>query len=408
MNIWIFNHYAITPDFPGGTRHFDFAKELVKRGHNVTIFASSFNYSLLKEVKKYEKSNFIVEYYEGVRFIWIKTFPYSKNDWRRIINMLSYSFRAYRICKKLNTEKPDVTIGSSVHLFAVYTAYLLAKYYKVPFIMEVRDLWPLTLIEMGVSKFHPFIIILGLLEKYLYKRANGIIVVPPKAKDYIIQFSIPQDRITYIPNGTDLERFNITSESNIRDRKLKLLYVGAMNKANGLENVLLAAKLLRDLPIIVDLVGEGMEKENLTRLKERESINNVNILNGVPKSEVPKILMDADALLHIEMDLPSSQFGGSPNKLFDYLSTGKPIIYASNYVKDYLDSIGCGIYADPNNYEDLALAIKKLLSLSSKERVKMGMNGRKYVEKYHSIPVLVDKLEEVIKEAVANYEKSQA
>ncbi|MCS7231816.1 MAG: hypothetical protein RMJ67_06735 [Elusimicrobiota bacterium] len=89
MNIWIFNHYAITPNLPGGTRHFDFGKELIKRGYKVAIFASSFHYSLLKETKEYNKKSFIVEEYEGVKFIWIKTFPYNRNNWKRVFNMLS-------------------------------------------------------------------------------------------------------------------------------------------------------------------------------------------------------------------------------------------------------------------------------------------------------------------------------
>ncbi len=100
-SIWLFNHYAITPNLPGGTRHFDFGKELVRRGYKVTIFASSFHYSLLRETKEYKEDNFIIEDYEGIRFIWFKTFPYSGNDWRRVINMLSYSIRAYKVAQNL-------------------------------------------------------------------------------------------------------------------------------------------------------------------------------------------------------------------------------------------------------------------------------------------------------------------
>lgn len=141
MNIWIFNHYAITPNLPGGIRHFDFEKKLVKRGYKVTIFASSFHHNLFKETKEYKKDKFIIEEYEGVRFVWLETFPYSGNDWRRVINMLSYSIRAYKVGRKLNIEKPDIIIGSSVLLFAVFIAYFLSKKYKTHFIMEVRDLW---------------------------------------------------------------------------------------------------------------------------------------------------------------------------------------------------------------------------------------------------------------------------
>ncbi|MFN3478658.1 MAG: glycosyltransferase WbuB, partial [bacterium] len=148
MNIWIFNHYAVTPNYPGGTRHFDFSKELIKKGHKVTIFASSFHYMLLEETKKYERNFFIEEDYEGVKFVWIKTPAYKKSDWRRVINMLVYSFRAYFAGKILGKkEKPVAIIGSSVHLFAPLVAYFLSKFYKTRFILEIRDLWPKALID---------------------------------------------------------------------------------------------------------------------------------------------------------------------------------------------------------------------------------------------------------------------
>ena len=173
MNIWIFNHYAITPDMAGGTRHYDFGKELVKRGHEVTIFASSFHYSQHRELKLTWGEKYKVERVEGVNFVWIKTFPYQKNDWRRVLNMVSYAWKVYWIgrgIKKLDQDinKPDIIIGSSVHLLAVLSAYWLSKHYRAKFIMEVRDLWPQTLVDIGKFKENnPIIKILRIIEKFL-------------------------------------------------------------------------------------------------------------------------------------------------------------------------------------------------------------------------------------------------
>ena len=402
-NIWIFNHYAITPDLPGGTRHFDFGKELVKRGYNVTIFASSFHYSLLKEIKEYKKNSYIIEDYDGVRFVWIKTFPYSRNDWRRVINMLSYSIRSYKVAKKINIEKPDIIIGSSVHLFAVFIAYLLSQKYKTPFIMEVRDLWPQTLIDMGVSKWHPFVILLGILEKFLYKKADKIIVLLPKANEYIENLGISPEKIVWIPNGVDLERFNFDIECidlRIDKKNFVITYTGAIGKANNLDTLLETARILKDNypEIKFLLVGNGTEKERLIQIAKENNLKNVEFRDPVPKNEIAKIINKSDVLILLVRDSPLYKYGISFNKLFDYLASGKPIIFSSNSINNPVEEAKAGITVPPDNPQALADAIIRLYKIPPEERKRMGDNGKKYVEKYYSMPVLVDRLEKIFKE----------
>jgi len=403
MNIWILNHYAVTPDLPGGTRHFDFGKELVKRGYKVTIFASSFHYSLLKETKEYKENDYIVEDYKGVRFVWLKTFPYSRNDWKRVINMLSYSIRAYKVAKRLNIEKPDIIIGSSVHLFAVFTAYLLSKKYKTPFIMEVRDLWPQTLIDMGVPKWHPFVILLGILEKFLYKKADKIIVLLPKANEYIEKLGIPSEKTVWIPNGVDLGRFNFDIDNNDlrRDKEgFIITYTGAIGKADNLDILLEAAEILKEgySEIKFLLVGDGPEKERLVMIIGEKNLNNIEFNKAVPKREMAKIIYKSDALILLLRNSSLYRYGISLNKLFDYLASGKPIIFSSNSINNPVEEARAGITVPPDNPQELANAIIKLYKMSPEERKEIGMNGRRYVEKHYSIPNLVDKLEKIIEE----------
>ncbi len=400
MNIWIFNHYAITPNLPGGTRHFDFAKELNKRGYKITIFASSFHYSLLKETKEYNKKLYTEEVYEGVRFIWIKTFPYKKNDWRRVINMLSYSARVYNIAKKLDIEKPNIIIGSSVHLFAVLSAYFLAKSYKVPFIMEVRDLWPLTLIDMGVSRWNPFVIILGIIEKFLYKRAKRIITLLPRASDYITSLGIPEDKIVYIPNGVDLDRFYSIKIQKENKQGLTVLYMGAMGKSNNLDIVLKSAEILhKEYPDIKFIfVGDGYEKPNLIKMAEDKKLKNVEFKDPVPKKDTIKIISEVDILILPLRNLNLYKYGMSFNKVFDYLASGKPIIFSSNSFNNPIEEANAGITVPPDDPVELAKAIVKFYEMSDKERQTMGENGRRYIEKYHAIPTLVDKLVNLMQE----------
>ena len=410
MNVWIFNHYALTPDLPGGTRHFDFAKELTNRGHKVTIFASSFHYSLLKEIKKYNKNKFILESYNGINFIWIKTFPYKKNNWKRVLNMLSYSYRSYKVAKnyeKIGIEKPHIIIGSSVHLFAVYTAYKLSKFFKVPFVMEVRDLWPQTLIDMGISKWHPFVILLGILEKFLYKQAKRIITLLPKIKNYIISLGISEDKIVWIPNGVYIDRFSTKKLKNKNTEKFTVTYAGAIGKANNLDVLIEAAKILKGIPNIeFVIVGDGPERERLEKKVLEIGLNKVQFKGSVSKNEVLSYLCNSNILYFNLKESPVFRYGISSNKLFDYLASGKPIIFSAFAGNNPVAEARAGITIPPENPEALAEAILKLYRMPDEERKEMGLRGRKYVEKYHSIPKLVDKLEKVLYEVVSDSKHS--
>ena len=406
--MWIFNHYAVTPDMSAGTRHYDFAKGLAGRGYKTTIFASSFLWGQRRELKLDKNEKHKVENFDGLNFVWVKTFPYQKNDWRRIVNMVSYMNRAYWLGRKIageacGIEKPDVIIGSSVHLFAVYTAYLLSKRYKVPFIMEVRDLWPQTLIDMGVSKWHPFIILLRKLEKYLYKRADKIITVLGGADKYIESLGIKFNGTALVPNGVDLEGFNI-KETNFKNQKpldsgFTVTYAGAIGKANNLDVVIKAAEILyKGHPDIKFLfIGDGQEKTRLSRIVKEKHLNNVKFKDPVPRREIGGVLANADGLLFNLEDSPVFKYGISSNKLFDYLASGKPVIFSCNAANNPVEEAKAGITVSPNNPEKLASSILKLYHMPKKQKEEMGKRGREYVEKYHSIPVLVDKLEEVIK-----------
>jgi len=290
-----------------------------------------------------------------------------------------------------------------VHLFAVFTAYLLSKKYKTPFIMEVRDLWPQTLIDMGVSKWHPFVILLGILERFLYKRSDKIITLLPKANEYIEKLNVPEDKIVWIPNGVNLERFNIGIDgTNLKHNKSSFLitYTGAIGKANNLDILVKAADILKtDYPEIKFLVvGEGPEKERLVRMVREKNLNNIQFNALVPKNEVSKILYKSDALFFNLKDSAVFKYGISSNKLFDYLASEKPIIFSSNSINNPVEEAEAGITVPPDNPEKLAEAVVELYKMSPEERKEIGMNGRRYVEKHHSIPNLVDKLEKIIEE----------
>ncbi len=406
-SLWIFNHYAFTPDQPGGTRHFDIGKELVKRGYGVTIFASSFHHQLHKETRLQKRELWKIEDIDGIKFVWIKTSRYKRNNWKRILSMMSYMIKSYMLGRRItgvNTSisKPDLIIGSSVHLLAVLSAYYVAKYYRAKFIMEVRDLWPQTIIDIGqMREYNPFIKILQALEKFLYRRAEKIITLLPLANKYISSYGIDEKKITWIPNGVDLARFEDISEVKKNNAQFKVMYLGTHGRVDALDVLLDAAKIIQNNRydnIQFILKGDGTEKQNLISYKNKLALRNTEFRDPVKKASVNKTLKEADVLVSLLKDLTLYKYGASKNKEFDYMASGKPIILAAKPANNIVEEAGCGITVPPENPEALAKAIIELYHLPKEKRKEVGEKGREYVEKYHNIAVLADKLEKVVRE----------
>ncbi len=392
MNIVIFNHYALVPEMGGGTRHYDFAKELVSRGHKVSIVASSFHYSSYQEMKVYLKSSYLHEEIDGMEFIWIKTRPYKGNGVRRVMNMLDYMIKAKNIDF---TNKPDVIIGSSVHLFAVYAAYKQSQRLSLPFVMEVRDIWPQTLIDMGISAWHPFIIGLGYLEKYLYKKADKIITLLPEADKYIEKFNINKEDIVWISNGVDVSKFK-GLKSEQKEKEFLITYMGSMGQANVLHTLMEVAKRLKDKEIRFQLIGEGELKKELQEYKEKQTLTNVKILDLISKDKVPQVLKNSDLLYLGLKDSPLYRFGVSLNKLFDYLAAEVPIVFASEIKKNPVEEANAGLCIAPENTDLLEKAIISMYKMSEKERKPFGEGNINYIENNFSIQFLTNKLEKLL------------
>jgi len=407
MNIWLFNQYAITPDMPGGTRHFDLARELVRRGHSVTIFASSFHHYLHRETRLQPRERWKIEDVDGIKFVWIRTLPYQRNDWRRVRNMVSFALRARRLGRRLpslatEVGKPDVVIGSSPHLLTPLAAYWVAKHQRAKFIIEVRDLWPQTIIDMGeMSERNPLTRLLEALERFLYSKAERIITLLPLAREYITSCGIPREKIVWIPNGVDLSRFMDLSQGEERSEEFRVMYLGAHGQANALDALLQAAKIVRDKGfrgIKLVLVGDGPEKPKLIELARELGLSNVEFRDSVSKGKVPPLLCEADACVFNLEKTEVFKYGISSNKLFDYMAAVKPVIFAVDAPNNPVEKVHCGLTVSPRNPQALAEAVVELYKMPSEEREEMGRRGREYVEKYHSIPVLAEKLARVIVE----------
>lgn len=402
MNILLINHYAGSPNHGMEYRPYYLAREWVKNGHNVCIVASSFSHlhSRSPEIKEKGTRDSI----DGIQYLWIKSPEYKGNGISRVINMSSFSISLFKQAKKLSTDfKPDLVIASSPHPFVIFGANRIARYSNSQLIFEVRDLWPLTLIELGsLSKYHPFIAMMQYAENYAYRVSDKIISLLPSADDYMCKHGMSRNKFGYVPNGINIEEWNNCNDSLppyhkevLQDIKQKghfiVGYAGAHGLANALGYLLNAAELLKDQPVSFVLVGHGDEKENLQEYALNKALNNVFFLSSVPKSTVPLLLSLMDILYIGWLKHPLYRFGVSPNKLFDYMMAAKPIIHSIEAGNDIVGESGCGLSVIPEEPRAIADAVKQLMQMREHERNAMGEKGKAYVIGNHDYKVLARK-----------------
>jgi len=406
MRIWILNHYASPPDRPAGTRHYELGRVLASQGHDITIFASSFCHFSRQEERLEPGERIRVEFIDGVRFVWIRTTPYSGNDHRRARNMMSYTLGVVLANRRF--ERPDVIVGSSVHLAAVAAAFLIGQVRRVPFVFEVRDMWPQALIDMGALREGSAIAkLLTRLERFLYRRARMVITLLPKAAQYIEQCGIPGNKVAYVPNGiADYGSHNIYPASGdtkalmawIRMRReagcLIAGYVGSHGPVNGIDVLVDAARELRDRGeehIAFIFIGDGPEKERCEQLARDYHLANVLFWHPVPKRAVPAMLQALDVMLFCLRDIPVFKYGLSSNKLFDYLASGRPIIAACAVADNPVSASGGGICVPPESPGAVGEALLKLAALDDASRRAIGERGTRWVYQNHGTTDLAER-----------------
>lgn len=406
MKIWILNHVALKPNETGITRHYDLSKYMVQKGHEVTIFASSFLAYLFKW-RNPDKKNYR-ENVNGVVYEWVWTLPYKGNSAKRLLNMISYFFLALFRGMQLK-EKPDVIVGSSVHLFACLAGFYLSKWKKASYVVEIRDLWPRTLIEFGsMSEKHPVAVMFGIIEKFVYKKAEKIIVTLPGAHKYITTLGIPKDKIVYIPNGIDMgKQDELRNPSSmeaeiaaIREKYPRIaMYIGSHGMANSLNTIIDSAEYLHREDTAYVFIGEGPEKEDLKKAAQHRE--NIYFFNGIPKNEVLSTVNLADVVMVSMLNTNLYRFGISLNKLNDYLMVGNPILFAGKVYNNIVEAAKAGISVPPEDPKAFADGLNQLLDLSPEQKQEIKANSFTYLQENHNMEKLAERFIAVCEEVQA-------
>jgi glycosyltransferase involved in cell wall biosynthesis len=402
MKIWILNHYASPPDRPAGTRHYEFGRVLAAQGHDVTIFASGFSHVTLMEERLQGRERTRIERIDGVRFVWVRTIPYSGNDARRLLNMLSYALATIRV--QVRMSRPDVIVGSNVHLAAVVAAWLIGCARRVPFVFEVRDLWPQTLIDVGALQDGGVPArVLRELERFLYNRARVVISLLPGACDYITRLGVPKQKVVYVPNGiADFDE----PERGLDDGALELMgrietwrqagylvagYAGSHAQTNSIDTLVEAALVLRDRgagQYAFVFVGAGTEKAKAQQLAKQYGLDNILFWLPVPKYTIPALLGALDVTLYSLRDVAVAKYGLSSNKLFSYLASGRPVVLSCAVEDTPVSASGGGICVPAESPKDVADALEQLSAVGQEGRDAIGELGRRWVYQHHGATAL--------------------
>ena len=387
------HQYFHTPEQPGGTRSYWLAQELIKNGYEVIMLTT--NSKQTEKIRTYDA--------DGIKVISYGVFYSQSMGIRgRLQSFTDFMVKSVRYVLKHSREY-DIVFATSTPL-TVGVPALFAKWFKKKkYIFEVRDLWPEVPIQMGAFKNPLIIRLTRWLEKTIYKNAEHVIALSPGMQDGIVKY-IPKEKTSMIPNMSKIDKFwprekneILRSEMGLKQVSFKIIHFGALGIANGAHTIIDAAILMKDDSSVEFIfVGGGSQESTLKNICKKNNLTNVKFYRKVPMQEMSEIVNLCDVSITSFKDLPIL-YTNSPNKLFDSLSAGKPIIVNSaGWTRDMVEEYNCGYYVNPNKPQELVDKIK-YLQLHPNITQEMGKNSRKLAETIYDKSILCEQFSSVIK-----------
>jgi glycosyltransferase involved in cell wall biosynthesis len=397
MHILLIHQAFAAIDEPGGTRHHEIAQHLVNLGHRVTIIASPVSYLTGKEEPAVDNKSFD----SGIKILRVYTYSALHRSFlHRTISFLSFMVTSF--IAGIRVHDVDLVWGTSPPIFQSVTAWALSRIIRAPFLLEIRDLWPAFAIAVGVLRQPIIIRASEWLERFLYQHADQVVVNSPGFINHTLERGA--ENVKLVPNGSDTSMFNPKNidESSLESRKYAgkfvALYAGAHGMSNDLEIVLKAAELLegrKDIQLV--LLGDGKEKPALLKMAQELKLSNLEFLPPVPKNEMPVMLAAADACIAILKPIPL--YGTVyPNKVFDYMAAGKPVILAmQGVIRDVVEAADAGLAIPPGEPAALADGITYLKEHQNLAN-EMGVRGREYVKQHFDRSIQAEKFARIIED----------
>jgi glycosyltransferase involved in cell wall biosynthesis len=396
-------HQAFTAlDEPGGTRHHEFARHLQELGHHVTILTGQGSYLTGERTTEQRELQRSADD-EGVEIWRIPGYhAWHRSFFHRLLSFFSFMVRSF--LAGLKVDKVDLVWGTSPPIFQAVSAALLARWRHSPFLLEVRDLWPYFAVATGVLRSQALIHLSNWLERWLYRAADVVVVNSPGFIEHVRARGAK--RVSLVPNGVDCKAFSqVESVSNLREQLgihdgFLVLYAGAHGLSNDLWTLLRAARDLKAEPHIhFVLAGAGKEKANLMEQAKAWNLERVHFIEPVPKRQIPGLLTQADAGLAILMaiDAYKTTF---PNKVFDYMAAGIPVLCAiDGVIRGVVEEGQAGLFVEPGDPSALAAAVLAMAADRAKAQ-SMGESGRRWVCAHYDRKKLASELAMIMEEAL--------
>jgi glycosyltransferase involved in cell wall biosynthesis len=409
MDIVYLAHFAGSPAHGMVHAYYHLAQEWIKLGHSVTIVAASFAHP--RGYQPEVSGRLTEQWIAGIRYLWVPTNSYKPESYiGRATNIIQFVAKTW--FTRLPINHADIVICSSHHPFAIFPAKRIAKKFNARLIFEVRDLWPLSLIEIGrLSRFNPFIWLMQRAENYAYRKSDHVVSVLSGSKPYMVGHGMSEARFSFIPNGVVIPENNEIAAlpeehqqlldhegQHQRDGQFWLGFAGRLNNAVALHHLIKAIYMAKHSNIKLFLLGNGERRKSLQSLVDDLQLKDkVFFLDIVSTDMVASFLGQMDALYLGLQRQSLFRFGVSPTKLNDYMLAAKPIIYAIDAPNDPVLESGCGISCQPESAEDIAKAIDTMMDMPAAELEDMGRRGYAWLVENRDYRILAKRfLEEVM------------
>lgn len=379
-SIWIINHYAMPPEFETRVRNNVMARQLQESGYRVKIFSASTLHNTNINLMRDSRSLFVEKDYDGLSFVHIRTSDYRGNGLSRVVNMLQFPMRFVRVARRVD-PKPDIIICDLEAIFAPIP-YLVSRRLGSRFILEVRDLWPESIVEYkGISRRNILIRLLYKVEKWIYEKADEVVFSMEGGKDYVRDKGwckrINEDKIHHINNGVDLELFNYhrehfaTEDPDLQNPEtFKVVYAGSLRRANNVKKIIDVANAVqkKGMEQVEFLIyGEGSDREYLEQICRENNMNNVKFKGFVDKKFIPYILAKCDLnIMHFEQN-SLKKYGSSLNKMFEYFASGRPTLSDCEFGYDLIKRYECGMVIDNGTPTQLADAVAEFCRMPTEK-----------------------------------------